>query len=85
MMLNLYTIKDELTEYAPPVTIQTDELAKRYFREITKENKMMSNNPEDFSIWYIGNYDTEDGTIEPCRPKLIERAKSNGQNTKKTN
>ena len=75
MIFNLYAVKDELSEYASPVTIETEAQAKRYFRHIIETTKMMADNPEDFSIWEVGKFDTETGTIKSKQPKLIERAK----------
>ena len=76
MIFNLYVIKDELSEYASPITIEDDAQAKRYFRFKIENTKMMADNPEDFSIWYTGKFDTETGEIKADKLKLIERAKS---------
>jgi len=76
MIFNLYAVKDELSEYASPITIQDDEQAKRYFREMCINNKMISNNPEDFSLWLVGNFSTVSGEVQPTKPRLIIRAKS---------
>lgn len=75
MIFKLYAVKDELSEYASPLTIETEAQAKRYFRQLIENNKMMHDNPEDFSIWEVGKFDTETGTITSKQPKLIERAK----------
>lgn len=76
MILNLYAIKDELSEFASPITIKDDENAKRYFRHIVSENKMMRDNPEDFSIWHIGTFSTETGQIAFRQPEKLEGAKA---------
>lgn len=76
MIFHLYAIKDELSEYASPITIETEAQAKRYFRQMVENTKMMADNPEDFSIWEVGKFDTENGTITSALPKLIERARS---------
>lgn len=79
MILKLYSIKDELSEYASPLPFQDEAQAKRYFRYQVESSKLMSDNPEDFSIWEIGTFNTENGYILGTEPKLIERAKSNGK------
>lgn len=76
MIFKLYAIKDELSEFAAPVTIETEEQAKRYFRQLVETTKMIKDNPEDFSIWEIGTYNTESATIKSHYPNLIERAKN---------
>lgn len=79
MILKLYCIKDELSEYASPLPFQDEAQAKRYFRYTAENNKMMADNPEDFSIWEVGTFNTENGYIIGSKPKLIERAKSYGE------
>lgn len=76
MELRLYSIKDELSEFEPPWAVQDDAQAKRTFRYRVETTKMMSDNPEDFSLWYMGNLETKTGKIESLPfPELIERAK----------
>lgn len=76
MILKLYSIKDELSEFASPVTIQDEANAKRFFRYQVENTKIMADNPEDFSIWEIGEFNSETGEMLCWTPKLIERAKS---------
>lgn len=76
MIFNLYAIKDELSEFAAPMVIQDDTQAIRYFKNKVFENKMMLDNPEDFSIWRIGKYETETAIIEYQAPEKIISAKS---------
>lgn len=73
MKFELYAIKDELSEFAAPIPIPDEPQARRYFRETVKATPMMANNPEDFSIWKVGEYDTENGSLAGIRPLLIER------------
>lgn len=76
MKVTLYAIKDELSEFSPGlVPFEEEGQAKRWFREKIKETPIMSNNPEDFSIWNVGTMDTKTGKVEAEEPKLIERAK----------
>ena len=79
MIFKLYSVKDELSEFAAPLPFQDEAQAKRYFRYTAENNKMMADNPEDFSIWEIGTFNSENGYIGNKEPKLIERAKSNGK------
>lgn len=75
MKFQMYCIKDELSEYAAPVITESEAQAKRYFRHTVETTKMMKDNPEDFSIWYVGEFNSEEGTVKGETPKLIERAK----------
>lgn len=76
MIFELYTIKDELSEYGFPMTFQNRGIAERYFQNLTETDTMIKNNPSDFSLWKIGKFDTENGKIETLEtPKLVIRAK----------
>ena len=73
MTLKMYTIKDELNGHTAPIPLNNDETAKRYFAEIKRTNPQVVTEPKDFSIWYIGDFETETGIMIPNEPKLIER------------
>lgn len=77
MKFNLYTIKDELSEFYPGMMpFEEDAQAKRWFRDQVKGNTMMSSNPEDYSIWKTGEINTKTGTVVGLVfPELVERAK----------
>lgn len=77
MIAQLYTMKDELTEFTPGlVPFEEDAQAKRWFRDYVANNSMMRKNPEDYSIWKVGTIDTKTGKVEGYPfPELVERAK----------
>lgn len=79
MIQGLYAIKDELSGYASPITIKNDELAMRWFTTQVNSNEMMKESAKDFSLWKIGEFNTESGLVvgEPLNElKLIIRAES---------
>lgn len=76
MIFNLYAIKDELSEFAAPLCIEDDAQAVRFFKNKVFENRMMMDNPEDFSIWKIGKYETETAIVTYSAPEKIISAKS---------
>lgn len=80
MKLAMYAIKDELNGFTTPIPFMSEELVKRYMKDQYEGNPTIKNNPEDFSIWHLGEYDTETGIYEnnTTGPKLIERAKNYG-------
>ena len=80
MILKLYALKDELNGFTTPLPLPNDDLAKRYLKDQIESNPTVKNTPEDFSIWSIGDYDTELGRMIPDDPKLIERANNYGKN-----
>lgn len=63
MVYGLYSIKDELEGFAPPVMIQDDKMAKRWFKTNFENNIMMKSNPTDYSLWLVGYYHTGKGII----------------------
>lgn len=78
LILKLYAIKDELNGFAPPIPFNSDEVAKRYFKEMCAENITIKYSPRDFSIWHIGEFNTGSGTITTGNaPELIERGETN--------
>ena len=80
MILSMYAIKDELNGFTAMIPFPNDEMAKRYMRDQAAENPTIRNTPEDFSIWYICSFDTQNGkVIQNEQPKLIERSKSYGK------
>lgn len=80
MILNMYSIKDELNGFTTPIPFMSEELAKRYFRDQYEGNPTIKNSPKDFSIWKMGTFDTEAGNYigEPNGNQLIERAENYG-------
>lgn len=73
MIMNLYAIKDELNGFTWPTPIPNDEMAKRHLREMITNNPSMKIEPKDFSIWRIGEFNTETGLISNNNPKMLER------------
>lgn len=80
MIIDLYTIKDELSEFAPPIPLQDEENAKRYLRYKLETDEFMKLAPKDFSIWKCGEMNTETGEVKGMMPKLIERGYENNGN-----
>lgn len=76
MTLKLYALKDELNGFTSPIPFTNEEMAKRYLKDQYSSNPTVKNTPEDFSIWRVGEYDTEKGNLIGEEPVLIERAKS---------
>lgn len=76
MIMTMYAMKDELNGYTTPIPFMTEDIAKRYLKDQYFGNVTVKNSPKDFSIWMIGEYDTDTSNYNPCVPKLIERAEN---------
>lgn len=79
MIMKMYAIKDELNGYTTPIPFMSEELTKRYFKDQYIGNPTINNSPKDFSIWEVGEYDTETGNYNNQEHKLIERAENYGK------
>lgn len=75
MKVTMYSIKDELNGFWPPVPLPDNENAKRYFREVQRTNSLVQTQPKDFSIWRLGEWDTNTAyiTANAETVQLIER------------
>lgn len=79
MTLEMYSIKDELNGFTPPIPMVNDSVARRYLKDQMMGNPTMKNSPKDFSIWHMGQFDTEEGTwLTMPFPELVERGENFG-------
>lgn len=72
MILNLYSIRDTLNGFAPPVVMPNDETAKRWYEDMKTENPTIGNNPDDFGVHFIGQFDSETGLLTPAKKEQLE-------------
>lgn len=77
MKLKIYSIKDNLAGFYQPTFEQSDEIAIRNFAfAVNKKDNLLYANPDDFSLYCVGVYDTELGHIDAFDPLLIVQASS---------
>lgn len=77
MILKAYSIKDDKVGYYAPTYEQNDKLAMRVFQSLYKDNNsMISSYPADFSLYSVGEFDTDTGKLTPCEPKFLVAASS---------
>lgn len=64
MIIKLYSVYDAcVNTYNLPFSAITDRAAIRTFQNACSDpNSMLSQNSEDFSLYYIGTFNDEDGT-----------------------
>lgn len=79
MTLTMYALKDELNGFTTPIPFMNEELAKRYLKDQYMSNPTVKNTPEDFSLWKVGEFDSETGAYTQTRIDLVERAKNYGE------
>ena len=61
MKMEMYSIKDRLNGYIPPVPFNNQQIAERWFKEMLAENVTMRMSPEDFGLWKLGEWDSDTG------------------------
>lgn len=80
MILNLYSIKDKLTEFQGVMAIRDDEIAERIFegycRKQEKENYVK---PHYYEMYKLGSFNTETGEIQAKAKQEIELFKEGEQ------
>jgi len=90
MILNKYTIYDSALEaYHQDYSLENDAIALRQFADMANEETQIAKNPEDYSLWHIGTFETTTGELNPIQPTCIAKAhehvlSSNNGNKKKS-
>lgn len=70
MIYSIYSIQDALTGFNAPTLQANDAAAMRSFAEVFKEVY----SPSDYSLWKIGQFDTNTGELVPEVPVIVCRA-----------
>lgn len=74
MTRRMYAVRDsKMTEFNNPSVMASDAAAVRAFGDLVLKDSgtLVSNHPEDFSIWFIGEFDFATGILEPTNPVLL--------------
>lgn len=72
MITTLYAVKDELTQtFLKPAHFDTEEEAKRMFKSQINNIELWKDNSSDFSLYKVGTWDNETGTLIPIIEKII--------------
>lgn len=74
MIKGIYTVRDEASTLFMDLQINlNNDVAIRNFDYAMAHNDMMLFRPEDFSLWYLGDYDDASGVISAKNPQIIKR------------
>lgn len=73
MIYGIYTIRDVKTSFLSPTVDYNDDSAIRNFKHAClNSNSLFFTCPEDYALYKIGEFDSEDGTIKSYKiPKHI--------------
>lgn len=65
MKLKIYSIRDEKSGFGAPSYDVSHQVAMRNFAHaLVTTRGIMATNPQDFSLWCLGEFDTEKGLID---------------------
>lgn len=68
MKLLMYSICDKATSYIYPFPAYSDQAALRNFSVEVNSNPVAKNNPQDFELFCVGEFDLETGMIDAYVP-----------------
>lgn len=81
MMKDVYCIKDRRTGFQPELMLfENDHVAKRWLYQLIcdyKDSERLRNAPlimypDDFELWFVGNFDSTDGFVElGVKPTMV--------------
>lgn len=68
----IYSVKDELTQtFLQPVFVEKEDEILRIFTYQINNTPIWKDNASDFSLYYLGTFDSESGTIKGDIPKKV--------------
>ena len=78
MIMNLYSVKDKLLGFAPPIPVDNDEAAIRWFEsEMAKRKNNDKMDPKYWDLYKIGTFNAETGEITGLPfPELIREGET---------
>lgn len=70
LMFSVWDSKSGL--YGQPYFAQREEVAVRHFAAaLSDPESMLGKFPEDFTLFHIGHFNEESGTLTPCTPTSV--------------
>lgn len=80
MIRGVYTVRDEASGLFMQLQVNdNNDVAIRSFDFAMASNEMMKFRPEDFSLWYLGDYDDNTGVIDSKDPMILKRGVKRGK------
>ena len=73
MRQKAYVVHDSAAEaFLPPFFLHTDGIAKRIFADACNDpDHQFGANPQDYTLFFVGEFDDEFGTLEPQTPTSL--------------
>lgn len=72
MILRMYSIFDSKAQaYLLPFFMPNNQMAERHFRDAcTEDGHPFAKNPADYTLFYMGEWDENEGSVMPSRDKV---------------
>lgn len=68
----IYAVHDSVVgEYNTPFLCNSQELAIRMIVVAAQRDDSVRTNPDDYTLWCLGEMDTESGVIESQKPTIV--------------
>lgn len=75
MKLPIYSIRDVHTGFMTPTVDQNDASAMRNFgHAVMQSQSLMNSHPKDYSLYKVGEFDSDTGEISGHIPELVTDA-----------
>lgn len=74
MKLGMYVVHDLRCGYMSPFFEVNDDVALRKFASIVNSPGMIADNPEDFALWRVGEFDADKGILNDTDKQRIAEA-----------
>lgn len=72
MKYPMFCMRDEKVGFGQPMIHMSESIARRDFAyKMTRPDSLMDFAPKEFSLYRVGEFDTESGKIEPCIPEFV--------------
>lgn len=80
MIYGVFTVRDEASSLFMALQMnENNDVAIRSFDFAMQSNELMKFRPEDFSLWYIGDYDNTTGVLTAKDPMILKRGVKRGK------
>lgn len=74
MIFGVYTIRDEASGlFMAPQVSENNDVAIRSFDYAMQSNDLMKYKPEDFALYYVGDYDNTTGVLTAKDTIILKR------------
>lgn len=73
MIMNLYSVKDKLLGFAPPIPVDNDKAAIRWFEsQMAARRDTDKMDPKYWDLYKVGTFNTETGEVTGTKSHEIE-------------